>query len=97
MVPRACWQESDGRTPHQDCRKTYEELKERGVEFTEAPVQKPFGVQAIFKDLYSNSYALLEPANAPDVDVSSAIANAKLKPSVAVDGSAEHTTHLTSR
>lgn len=44
-----------------DCRMTYEELKERGVEFTEAPVQRPFGLQAIFKDLYGNSYALLEP------------------------------------
>lgn len=44
-----------------DCRKTYQELKECGVEFTEAPEQKPFGLQAIFKDLYGNSYALLEP------------------------------------
>lgn len=44
-----------------DCRKTYEELRGRGVEFTEAPEPKPFGLQAIFKDLYGNSYALLEP------------------------------------
>ena len=27
----------------------------------EAPEQKPFGLQAIFKDLCGNSYALLEP------------------------------------
>lgn len=44
-----------------DCRKTYDDLKERGVVFTEAPEQKPFGLQAVFKDLYGNSYALLEP------------------------------------
>jgi catechol 2,3-dioxygenase-like lactoylglutathione lyase family enzyme len=44
-----------------DCRKTYEELRERGVEFTGAPEPKPFGLQAVFKDLYGNSYALLEP------------------------------------
>jgi catechol 2,3-dioxygenase-like lactoylglutathione lyase family enzyme len=44
-----------------DCRKTYDELKERGVVFTEAPAPKPFGLQAVFKDLYGNSYALLEP------------------------------------
>jgi catechol 2,3-dioxygenase-like lactoylglutathione lyase family enzyme len=45
-----------------DCRRTYEVLRERGVEFTEGPEPKPFGLQAIFKDLYGNSYALLEPA-----------------------------------
>jgi catechol 2,3-dioxygenase-like lactoylglutathione lyase family enzyme len=44
-----------------DCQKTFEELKGKGVEFTEAPTQRPFGLQAIFKDLYGNSYALLEP------------------------------------
>jgi hypothetical protein len=44
-----------------DCRKKYEALRGRGVEFTEAPEPKPFGLQAVFKDLYGNSYALLEP------------------------------------
>lgn len=47
-----------------DCRGTYEELSARGVEFTEAPEPKPFGLQAVFKDLYGNSYALLEPGRA---------------------------------
>lgn len=41
-----------------DCQKTYEELMQRGVEFTEPPAQRPFGLQAIFKDLYANRYAL---------------------------------------
>lgn len=43
-----------------DCHKTYEALKSRGVEFTERPAPKPFGLQAVFKDLHGNSYALLE-------------------------------------
>ena len=44
-----------------DCRKTYEEPTARGVVFIEGPEQKPFGLQAVFKDLYGISYALLEP------------------------------------
>jgi hypothetical protein len=44
-----------------DCRGTYEELKGRGVIFTESPEQRQFGLQAVFKDLYGNSYALLQP------------------------------------
>jgi catechol 2,3-dioxygenase-like lactoylglutathione lyase family enzyme len=44
-----------------DCQVTYDELRDRGVVFTEAPQVKPFGLQAVFKDLYGNSYALLEP------------------------------------
>jgi catechol 2,3-dioxygenase-like lactoylglutathione lyase family enzyme len=47
-----------------DCRKTYDELRDRGVVFTEEPGPKPFGLQAVFKDLYGNSYALLEPGAA---------------------------------
>jgi hypothetical protein len=46
-----------------DCRKTYYELSQRGVVFTESPAQKPFGLQAVFKDLYGNSYALLQPGS----------------------------------
>jgi hypothetical protein len=45
----------------EDCRKTYEELKERGVVFTKPPEPQPFGLQAVFKDLCGNSYALLQP------------------------------------
>jgi catechol 2,3-dioxygenase-like lactoylglutathione lyase family enzyme len=44
-----------------DCRATYQDLKDLGVVFSEAPQQKPFGLMAVFKDLYGNSYALLEP------------------------------------
>jgi len=44
-----------------DCRKTYDDLKRRGVEFAEPPQLRPFGLQAVFKDLCGNSYALLQP------------------------------------
>ncbi len=48
-----------------DCRKTYEELMRRGVAFTESPQPKPYGLQAVFKDLHGNHYALVEPGYAP--------------------------------
>jgi catechol 2,3-dioxygenase-like lactoylglutathione lyase family enzyme len=43
-----------------DCRETYDDLTTRGVVFTEPPSQKPFGLQAVFKDLCGNSYALVQ-------------------------------------
>lgn len=45
-----------------DCRKTYETLKAKGVKFVSPPTKMPYGVEAIFLDLYSNSFSLLEPA-----------------------------------
>jgi catechol 2,3-dioxygenase-like lactoylglutathione lyase family enzyme len=44
-----------------DCRQTYADLSARGVEFDEAPTPQPFGLQAVFKDLYGNHYALVQP------------------------------------
>jgi predicted enzyme related to lactoylglutathione lyase len=44
-----------------DCRKTYEELSARGVHFSEPPSEQMWGVQAVFEDLYGNSFALVEP------------------------------------
>jgi hypothetical protein len=44
-----------------DCRATFGKLRDRGVVFKEAPQQRPLGLQAVLKDLYGNSYALLEP------------------------------------
>ncbi len=49
---------------NRDCREAYEELSGRGVVFSEPPQRRPFGLQAVFKDLYGNSYALLEPGAA---------------------------------
>ena len=44
-----------------DCRQTYAELAARGVEFTKGPERRPFGLQAVFKDLYGNTDALVKP------------------------------------
>jgi uncharacterized glyoxalase superfamily protein PhnB len=43
-----------------DCRKTYEELKGRGVKFKQEPQQRPYGVEAVFQDLCGNTYALVQ-------------------------------------
>jgi hypothetical protein len=43
-----------------DCQGSYEELKSRGVEFSQKPVLRPWGIEAIFFDLYGNSYALVQ-------------------------------------
>ena len=44
----------------QDCRATYQALKNRNVKFSQPPTDKPYGVEAVFEDLYGNSYALVE-------------------------------------
>jgi UPF0288 family protein (methanogenesis marker protein 3) len=44
----------------QDCRRTYEILRERGVRFSQTPTEKPYGIEAVFEDLYGNIYALVE-------------------------------------
>jgi catechol 2,3-dioxygenase-like lactoylglutathione lyase family enzyme len=44
-----------------DCRGTFRTLNDRGVEFTQPPSERPYGLEAVFKDLYGNAYALVEP------------------------------------
>lgn len=44
-----------------DCRKTYEELKSRGVEFKSAPEEKFYGIEAVFKDNSGNWFSLTQP------------------------------------
>jgi uncharacterized glyoxalase superfamily protein PhnB len=43
-----------------DCPKSYEELKARGVEFTEPPEQRPYGIDAGFRDPSGNSIRLTQ-------------------------------------
>jgi len=43
-----------------DCRAAFEELKGRGVEFTETPEERPYGVDAGFRDPSGNSLRLTE-------------------------------------
>jgi uncharacterized glyoxalase superfamily protein PhnB len=43
-----------------DCVATYKTLLDRGVEFSQEPKMRPYGLEAIFQDLYANRYALVE-------------------------------------
>ena len=43
-----------------DCRKEYEQLVARGVEFTEAPEERPYGIDCGFRDPSGNSFRLTE-------------------------------------
>ena len=46
-----------------DCRKTYEELKARGVEFLAPPKEEFYGIQAVFRDPFGNWFSLTQPKN----------------------------------
>jgi uncharacterized glyoxalase superfamily protein PhnB len=43
-----------------DCQASYEELKARGVEFVEAPEERPYGIDSGFRDPSGNSFRLTE-------------------------------------
>jgi uncharacterized glyoxalase superfamily protein PhnB len=43
-----------------DCRADYERLRARGVEFTEAPEERPYGIDSGFRDPSGNSIRLTE-------------------------------------
>ena len=43
-----------------DCQASYEELKSRGVEFTETPEERPYGIDAGFRDPSGNSFRLTQ-------------------------------------
>ena len=43
-----------------DCRASYEELRSRGVEFTEAPEDRPYGIDSGFRDPSGNSIRLTQ-------------------------------------
>jgi catechol 2,3-dioxygenase-like lactoylglutathione lyase family enzyme len=44
-----------------DCRKTYEELKAKGVTFLQEPSERPYGVEAVMRDDTGNWLVLVEP------------------------------------
>jgi uncharacterized glyoxalase superfamily protein PhnB len=44
----------------EDCRADYEQLKARGVEFTEAPSERPYGIDSGFRDPSGNAIRLTE-------------------------------------
>jgi uncharacterized glyoxalase superfamily protein PhnB len=44
----------------EDCQAAYEELKGRGVEFSETPEERPYGIDAGFHDPSGNSFRLTQ-------------------------------------
>ncbi|HSS04583.1 MAG TPA: VOC family protein [Solirubrobacterales bacterium] len=44
----------------EDCQASYEELKGRGVEFTEQPEERPYGIDSGFRDPSGNSIRLTQ-------------------------------------
>jgi predicted enzyme related to lactoylglutathione lyase len=50
-----------------DCRASYGELKGRGVEFTEAPEERPYGIDAGFRDPSGNSIRLTQLLETADL------------------------------
>jgi predicted enzyme related to lactoylglutathione lyase len=43
-----------------DCQASYEEMVARGVEFTETPEKRPYGIDAGFRDVSGNSLRLTQ-------------------------------------
>ena len=43
-----------------DCQAAYEELKGRGVEFNETPEERPYGIDAGFRDPSGNNFRLTQ-------------------------------------
>ncbi len=44
-----------------DCRKTYETLRAKGVEFTEEPTERPYGIDCGLRDPFGNSLRFTQP------------------------------------
>ena len=49
-----------------NCQATYEQLKARAVEFTEAPHEMPYGIDSGFRDPSGNSVRLTQVTMVPD-------------------------------
>lgn len=46
----------------EDCRQTYKDLKARGLEFVEVPQERPYGIDAAFRDPSGNHIRLTQVA-----------------------------------
>jgi len=44
-----------------DCRRTFEELSARGVELLQEPADRPYGVEAVLRDVSGNWLVIVEP------------------------------------
>ncbi len=45
-----------------DVRATYEDLRSRGVEFTQEPMERSYGTDAAFRDPSGNAYRIMQPS-----------------------------------
>ena len=46
-----------------DAQKSYEELKSRGVEFTQEPTEQPYGIDAGFRDASGNHFRMAQSSS----------------------------------
>jgi predicted enzyme related to lactoylglutathione lyase len=44
-----------------DCLATYQELKDKGVQFVSEPAERPYGIETVFKDNSGNWFSLTQP------------------------------------
>ncbi|HKS45163.1 MAG TPA: VOC family protein [Amycolatopsis sp.] len=44
-----------------DCHKTYEDLVAKGVEFTQEPMDRPYGIDCGLRDPFGNAIRILQP------------------------------------
>ena len=51
-----------------DCRKTFEELSAKGVEFVQEPEERPYGVEALMRDNSGNWMVLVEAREYKEAD-----------------------------
>lgn len=51
-------QQSIGVLGTNDCKKTYQDLKEKGVKFIGEPIDEPWGIGVTLEDLYGNKFYL---------------------------------------
>ena len=54
-----------------DCRKTYKELLARGVEFTEEPTERPYGIDCGLRDPFGNHIRFSQPTSNPEPEKAS--------------------------
>jgi len=48
-----------------DCRRTYDELVEKGVEFTQEPIERFYGTDCGLRDPFGNAIRIVQPAPDP--------------------------------
>jgi catechol 2,3-dioxygenase-like lactoylglutathione lyase family enzyme len=48
-----------------DCRRTFEDLRAKGVEFTQEPVERDYGVDCGLRDPFGNAIRILELSTTP--------------------------------